>query len=299
MGAHRAGYAVLAGRPNVGKSTLLNAVCGFKLAIVTPKPQTTRNRILGVVHRPEAQIVWVDTPGLYRARGELGRRMVKGASAAVREADVVVLVADATGPGPRAEASILSSLGPGPVVLALSKVDLVRPKEKLLPLLTAYAEAHPFHALVPVSGKQASGIDRLVEEVVSVLPEHPPYWGPETLTDRPERFLVTELIREAAFHQLGDELPYSIAVTIDGYEEGEHLHRIAATLHIERETQKRIVVGKGGERIKKIGASARVSIEALVAKKVYLELFVRVTAGWTADEGMLDEMGLDSGGSRD
>jgi GTP-binding protein Era len=289
---HRAGYAVLAGRPNVGKSTLFNALCGTKLAIVTPKPQTTRNRILGVVHRPDAQIVWIDTPGLYRPKNELGRRMVSGATAAVREADVVVLVADATIGSPRTDA--LSSLpGDRPVVLALNKVDLVHPRERLLPLLDAYARAFEFAALVPISATRASGLDRLLDEVVLRLPEHPPYWGPDTLTDRPERFLVAELVREAAFLQLGEELPYSVAVSVDRFEEGERLDRISATLHVERDSQKRIVVGRGGARIKSIGTRARREIEALLGRRVHLELFVRVTSGWTDEQRLLDELGVE------
>ncbi len=287
---HRAGFVALVGRPNVGKSTLLNFLLGQKLSITTPKPQTTRNRILGIKTTPGAQMLLLDTPGIHAPRGHLGKTMVHAALGALEEADVVVLLTEIGRSRPGAaptqpDALVLERMADltAPVILALNKIDLVRRKSLLLPVLEAYQRAREFAALVPISAVNGTGVDALVGEIVARLPASPPLYPEADLTDRPERFFAAELVREAVITHTRGEVPYAVAVTIDRYEETPDLVRIGATIHVERESQKAIVVGKAGALIKAIGTAARVQIERLTGAHVFLDLWVRVDADWSRD----------------
>ena len=297
----RAGVVALVGRPNVGKSTLLNALVGEGISIVTAKPETTRDRVLAVVTRPggsDAQLVVVDTPGLHQPHRRLGEYMNSEARAAAEDADAVVMVADATdrGEGPARDAKVLEALAgvTKPVILALNKVDRVRPKEALLPALVAYDAARAFAAIVPISASTGDGVDRLVAELVARMPEGHALYPDDTLTDRPERFFVAERIREAVITETGEELPYVTAVEIDRYDERPAVPRIAATIHVERAGQKKILVGAGGERIRAVGATARAAIERLLGRQVFLELWVRVSPDWTRSPEALTRFGYQS-----
>ncbi len=294
----RAGYVALVGRPNVGKSTLLNALAGEEVSITTPKPETTRDRILAVLTRPDAQLVLLDTPGVHRAHGALGEHMNREARDAANDADVVVLVVDATegALGPAREAEVLEALGSvtKPVILAVNKVDRLRPRNLVIPVLDAYAKVRAFDALVPVSASTKDNLGPLFDEIVSRLPEGPALFPEDTLTDRPERFLVAERIREAVIHETGEEIPYVTAVTIDRFDEKNPVLHLQATVHVERAGQKKIVVGSGGERVRAIGTRARVAIEKLLGRKVYLELWVKVSAEWTRSHESLARFGYTS-----
>ncbi len=297
-GVTRSGTIALVGRPNVGKSTLLNALVGEALSIVTPKPETTRERVLAVVTRPfgtDAQIVVVDTPGIHRPHRRLGEFMNTEARAAATNADVVVLVADAAEglPGIERDSLVLASLETvkAPVVLVLNKVDRVRPREALLPLLDAYGKKRDFAAIIPVSAEKSDGIDRLVAEVVKHLPEGPALYPVDTLTDKPERYFVAERIREAVIGETGEEVPFVTAIEIETYDERPSIPRITASIHVERAGQKKIVVGAGGERIRAIGVRARASIEVLLGRKVFLELWVKVSPDWTRDTEAMGRFG--------
>jgi GTP-binding protein Era len=289
----RAGRVALAGRPNVGKSTLLNALVGQKLAIVAPKPQTTRTHLLGVMLRsdPPTQIAFVDTPGLHRPKNALGRALVESAKGVVGDVDLVVLVADVgkdpepPKQGDRDDEALATVRAAGkPALLALNKIDRVADKTKLLPVLDGWLARHPFEAVVPISAKTGNGLDRLVAELRARLPEGPLYAeGEEALTDRPERFFAAELVREQLIAQTREEVPHSVAVVIDRYVDESTLARIDATIVVEKASQKKIVVGARGARIKEIGTAARIQIEALVGKKVMLTLWVKVIPEWTDD----------------
>lgn len=294
----RAGVVALVGRPNVGKSTLLNALIGESLSIVTAKPETTRDRVLAVVTRPggsDAQLVVVDTPGLHQPHRRLGEYMNDEARNAAEDADVVVLVADATdlAAGPGRDARVLEALAgvSRPVVLALNKIDRVRPKEALLPALVAYEAARPFAAIVPLSAGTGDGVDRLVSELVARMPEGPALYPDDTLTDRPERFFVAERIREAIIEETGEEIPYVTAVEIERFEERAAVPHISAAIHVERPGQKKIVVGAGGERVRAVGTRARAAVEKLLGRKVFLELWVKVTPDWTRSSDALARLG--------
>jgi GTP-binding protein Era len=293
MGVHRTGFVALVGRPNVGKSTLLNRMLGAKLSIVSRKPQTTRNRILGVYHTDDLELALVDTPGLHEPRNLLGRRMVEQARAGLQEVDAVVWLID---PAIESDPDHPQSLLPlivateKPVVLAPNKIDLL-PKHGLLPLLERYAAAHGFAALVPVSAKHGDGVEALVSELRSLMPEGPPLFGRDVLTDRSERFLVAELVREKLVRQTGQELPYTTAVQVEGWEEEASLVRIAVRIVVERKSQKAIVIGKGGHRIKRIGIDARRDIEGLLGCKVFLVTHVAVDPGWSQKASRVDRFG--------
>lgn len=299
----QAGFAALSGRPNVGKSTLLNAILGEKLAAVTPKPQTTRERILGVKTFPDAQIAFVDTPGIHKARREINQLMVREAVKALSEVDAVVLVIDAREPSREEEELLLAELEKikKPAILALNKIDKLPKKHVLLPLLDSWSKRYPFAALVPISALTGEGIDILLDELKKLMPEGPPLFPEDQFTDRPARFLVAELIREQVFLSTGEEIPYSSAVTIDRYEDPEERGetggkpravRISATIHVERESQKSIVIGHKGQMLKKIGSDARREIEALLGKKVFLELFVRVEPNWSRNPRAIRKLGI-------
>jgi GTP-binding protein Era len=290
----KSGFAVIAGAPNAGKSTLLNRMLGQKVSITSKKPQTTRNRILGVVHRPNAQIVFIDTPGIHKAKKPLNIRIVDTALSALADVDIALVVADAAKPDPDSEAYILKKLRSNrkPVILALNKIDLVE-KVKLLDMISSWSQAYPFETIIPVSAKNGEQVDVLVENMENILPEGPPFFPEETLTDLPERFIAAEMVREKVFRFTGEEIPYATAVTIDTFDENpaKKIVKINATIHVERNSQKGIIIGKKGSRLKQIGQAARQDIERLLGTRVYLELFIRVQKNWSRDTKALRRFG--------
>jgi GTP-binding protein Era len=290
----RSGFVAIIGRPNVGKSTLLNAILGQKIAITSNKPQTTRNRILGISNQPHGQILFLDTPGIHRGEGKLNRYMVEQATSACAEVDLVLFLVEADDRPGGGDDYVLELLarGSAPVLLVINKMDKV-PRERLLPLIAAYAGRFPFREIVPVSALTGEGVQELVDVVQTHLPEGPRYYPEEMVTDLPERFIVAEMVREQVLRQTRDEVPYGVAVTVDTFQERpeRELVVIQATVRVERDSHKRIVVGKGGERIKAIGRAARLEIERLLACRVFLELFVRVDPRWTESERLLREFG--------
>ena len=293
--APRAGYASLIGRPNAGKSTLLNQIIGEKIAIVSDKPQTTRNRILAVKNVDGGQIVFVDTPGIHRPLHRLNVRMVDAAVDTLREVDVVALVFDAsTRPGRGDEyVSNLLRNARTPVVLVLNKIDLVA-KQKLLPLIEQAQAWHDFAAIVPVSAVTGDGVDRLERELLTHLPESEPIYPDDFLTDQPERVFVAETVREKVLQHTRAELPFSTAVVVDQFDETERdrLLRLYCTIYVEQESQKPIVIGRGGGMLKRIGTEARQDLERFFDTKVYLDLRVKVNADWRNDDRTLDELGV-------
>lgn len=293
----KSGFVSLIGRPNAGKSTLLNRFAGQKLAIVSEKPQTTRHRILAIRHVPDQhQIVFIDTPGIHKPMHGMNRRMVDASLATLREADVVVFVVDATvrpGAGDAFVVDLLRKSGV-PTIVALNKVDLVH-KPRLLPLLQHYGAAGAFRALVPMSAATGEGVDALEREIVDALPEGEPLYPEDYLTDQTERTLAAELVREKVLRHTHDELPFTTAVLIDGFEEPEKpggLTRIHASILVDHDSQKPIVIGKGGALIKRIGTEARLDLEEMLGGKVFLQLHVKVREDWRDNERLLDEMGL-------
>ena len=292
---HRSGFVGIVGRPNVGKSTLLNRVLGCKIAAVTPKPQTTRRRLLGIKTLPAAQILFVDTPGIHPARDLMSQRMVERARQSLPESDAVLWMIDARhglAAGDREIAALLAPL-PKPVVVAVNKID-GRTRTALLPLIAAVAALAPDRAVVPVSALSGENVDRLLDALVATLPEGPRFYPPDELTDEPERALVAEIIREKVMLETREEIPYAVAVTVDAFEEkpARDLVVINATLHVARASQKPILIGQRGSRMKAVGQSARADIEALLGRRVFLELFVRVQADWPKHLARLREFGL-------
>ena len=290
----RSGFVAIIGRPNVGKSTLLNRILGEKIVITSDKPQTTRNRIHGIHTLPDAQIVFIDTPGIHQARSSLNKYMVDTALSSLKGADAVLFLVEATSPAGNRESLILQNLTDVevPVFLVINKIDLV-PKESLLPLIDSYSRLHSFHGVIPLSAATGDGVEQLVKGVRDTLPEGPRYFPDDILSDVPERFIVAEIIREKVFRLTRDEIPYSVAVVIDSFKEREDgsLISISATINVERDSQKGIIIGRKGEMLKRIGSQARQDIERLVAAKVFLELFVRVSRQWTESSRMLKEFG--------
>jgi GTP-binding protein Era len=292
----RAGFVALIGRPNVGKSTLLNRLVGEKMAIVSPRPQTTRTRITGIRHLPAAQIVFVDTPGLHGTSGPLGQFMAKSAERALEDVDVICFVVEATGRPDRIDDEALTWLGAvrAPVYCCLNKVDLVAPKSRLLPLIEAYRARYPFAEIVPLSATAGTNSDRLLDAIVTALPERPPYFPSDYLTDQPETFFVAEAIREKIFYLMRQEVPYACAVRVAELTERrqpECLY-LRAGIFVEHESQKGIVIGKGGSMLKRIGAMAREDLERFFGIKVYLDLRVEVRRNWRTDEKALREFGF-------
>ena len=294
--AFRSGFVSTIGRPNAGKSTLLNALVGEKLAIVTRKPQTTRNRIQGIVNvdhkgkRPAGQIVLVDTPGVHKPINSLNRRMMKEVYDALEGCDLLLLIVDATekfGTGDRFVLDIVKKSGQ-PCFLLLNKIDKLD-KQRLLPLIAEYKERDDFAEIIPISAMKRQGLDTLLDAVVKTLPEGPRYFPKDQITDQPERFLVAELIREQVLLATEQEVPYATTVLIEQYEEGSRLTRIAATIYCERDGQKAILIGKQGANLKKIGTAARLQIERLLNTKVFLELFVKVRPGWRDSRDFVQE----------
>ncbi len=279
--AFRSGFVAVVGRPNAGKSTLVNRLVGQKIAIVTSKPQTTRNRIQGIVTKPQGQIVFIDTPGLHEADSALGRQMMKEVAAALEGIDVLLLMVDASRMHPHADDLLLEKAKRfrGKTILALNKVDRL-PKPKLLPLIDAFANAFEFAAIVPISALKGNGCEELLEEILKQLPEGEPYFPEDQVTDQPERFLAAEIIREKAIQVMYHEVPYALAVVVEKYEETPKLLRIEALMNVERDSQKKILIGHKGEMLKKIGTEARKELEAILGSKIYLGLFVKVAPDW-------------------
>ena len=291
---HRASTIAIVGRPNVGKSTLLNRLVGQKVSITSRRPQTTRHRVLGIVTRPDAQLVFVDTPGLQAHHGsELNRRMNRAAAQAMAEVDVVLVLIEALHLG-KQDRHVLQLLPAGvPAVAAISKIDLVKTRDALLPFLASLSAAFPFAGLVPVSAKTGRQTDELLDALAALLPEAPPLYGADEITDRSERFLAAELLREKLFRLLGEELPYAAAVEIERFEVDGRLRRIAATVLVDRPGHKPIVIGKGGEKLKAIATQARTDMEKLFGGKVFLEVWVKVKKGWMDDPAVLARLGYD------
>ncbi len=296
----KSGMVAIVGPPNAGKSTLMNSLLGQKISIVSPKPQTTRNRILGVVNEDEYQIVLLDTPGLHKSRVPLNREMVKIAMDSLGEVDVVLFLIDISLPMPekvkeakeKEFVEIMNKVN-CPAILILNKVDLLE-KEKLLPMISAYSALFPFSSVIPLSALRGDGTKQLIQEVLTLLPIGPRYFPEDIPTDATERFLVAEIIREKVFLQTGQEIPYSSAVTIESFKEDteKKLVTIHATIVIERDSQKGIVIGKGGKKLKSIGTAARHDIEKLIGEKVLLKLWVKVKKKWSEDQRFLKELGF-------
>jgi len=288
---HRAGFVAIVGRPNAGKSTLLNRLVGQKIAIVTSKPQTTRNRIQGIVTRPEGQIVFIDTPGIHEAKSFLNKQMMREINAAVEGIDVLLLMADASTLQPYADPLLIDRAKrfAGKVILALNKVDKL-PKAKLLPMLESFRKAFPFTAMIPISALKGDGIDELGQEILNHLPEADPFFPEDQVTDQPERFLAAEIVREKAISLTYHEVPHALAVFVDKWEEKSKLLRIEATMHVERGSQKKILIGHKGEMLKKIGTQARKELEKLFDTKVYLGLFVKVVPDWRENPQHVSEL---------
>jgi GTP-binding protein Era len=291
----RSGFVAIAGPPNAGKSTLLNRILGEKISITSKKPNTTRNRIVGVWHGTGAQIVFMDTPGVFPARDALNLRMVDTAFAALGDADLVLLVIDVAHPDPNAERFLVKRLQSvrHPVILVLNKIDLIR-KDRLLSVIDHWSGLHAFEAVVPISAADGTQVVELIEAMVAALPEGPPFFPEDTLTDLPQRFLVAETIREKVFRFTGEEIPYAAAVTIDSFREEKNgeLVKIEATVHVERESQKGIVIGRNGSKLKQIGSAARQEMEGMLKARVYLKLFVRVQKNWRKDTRAIRRFGL-------
>jgi GTP-binding protein Era len=290
----KSGFVAIVGAPNVGKSTLLNQMLGEKISITSKKPQTTRNRIIGIVHRPHSQLIFIDTPGIHRAERALNIRIVDVALSALRDVDVVLVMIDVANPDPDSEAFLVKKLKKQkqPVVLALNKIDLVA-KRTLLSIIDNWSKSYAFEAVIPVSAILGDQIDELLDAMEALLPESPPLYPDQALTDMPERFIAGEMIREKVFRLTGQEIPYSTAVTVESFSEEKRggLVKIHATIHVERASQKGMIIGKHGTRLKMIGTEARKEIERMVGTKVYLKLFVRVHKNWSKDTKALRKFG--------
>ena len=287
----RCGYVAIAGAPNVGKSTLLNRILGRPLSIATPKPQTTRRRLLGVETQGDVQVIFCDTPGIHPARGLMHDRMNAEARQGVREADVVCWILDATRGIRHIDRDEAPGLVEGKTVIAINKCDAIA-KGAVLPLIADTARLSPGCEIYPVSARSGEGVGALVDHLLSRMPAGPWLYDPELFTDQSERFLVGELVREQLFLQLERELPYRIAVVVDVFRDGPKHTSISATIFTDSDSTKRIIVGKGGSRIKNVGIVARQHIEELLGRKVFLELFVKVKPGWQDDPRFLAEIGL-------
>jgi GTP-binding protein Era len=291
--AFRAGFASVVGRPNVGKSTLVNALVGQKVAIVSDKPQTTRNRILAVVNRPEGQIVLFDTPGIHKPQHRMNERMVEAALRSLGQVDLVLWVVDISegyGPGERYVRETLRQ-SEKPVMLVINKIDTA-PRPRILPAIEQYRRFLDFVEIVPVSALTGENVDLLAQRIVAHLPAGERLYPEEFLTDQPERFFVAEMIREQILRKTREEIPYATGVVIESFKEEPALVRIEATILAERDTQKAILIGRGGAMLKAVGSAARREIEAFLDTKVYLGLFVKVRERWREDPGVLEEMGL-------
>lgn len=288
------GFVSIIGRPNVGKSTLLNRIIGEKIVITSDKPQTTRNRIQGIHNIPNGQIVFIDTPGIHAGRSRLNRSMVDVARSAISGVDLLLLVVDSTGQADAAFVNDILKKVTTPVVLVLNKVDLISDKNQLLEKISDWAVLHPFKEIVPISAGSGDGVEHLVSVITGYLPEGPAMFPDDILTDMPEKFIVAEMIREKVFRMTRDEVPYSTAVVVESFIERENgVIAISAAIMLERDTQKGIIIGKRGEMLKKIGSQARQDIERLLDTRVFLELFVKVVENWSERPSKLRELGYE------
>lgn len=289
----KSGYVSIIGEPNVGKSTLLNAMMGEKLAIVTPKPQTTRNQITGIVTTEVYQIIFVDTPGVLKPRYRLHNEMVKAAYRAIRDADVVIYMIDVQQPTPLLEESILDKIQTArqKTILAINKIDRIS-SLALLPIITEYSEKFPFTEILPISAKTKEGVSKLLDLIVAYLPEGPRYFPEDQISDKPERFFIAETIREKLFINAQQEIPYASSVVVEEFKERSNgITYIRALIYAERESQKRILIGERGKMIKRIGRLARMEIEQFLNSRVFLDLHVSVKANWRRDPRKLKDMG--------
>jgi GTPase len=294
----RSGFVCILGRPNAGKSTLLNALVGEKLAIISPKPQTTRNRIQGIVHVPKrkgregAQIVLIDTPGVHKPDSSLGRKMMVEVREALEGCDLVLVLMDVTrklDPRDQFALELLKHSGT-PAFLILNKVDLIRDKGRLLPIIEEYRRLHDFQEVIPISALKRQGLDVLLEKVISALPAGPRYFPEDQTTDQPARFMAAEIIREQVLLATEEEIPYATTVIVDSFEEDKRLTRVSATIYCEREGQKGILIGKRGAMLKRIGTAARLQMQRMLGTKVFLELYVKVQPGWRESRSFLEEL---------
>ena len=293
------GFACILGRPNAGKSTLLNALVGEKLAIISPKPQTTRNRILGIIHvaktksLPAGQVVLIDTPGVHRPDSSLGRKMMGEVREALEGCDVILFIVDAAKRRDENDQFVMDMVRKSgtPAFLLLNKIDLLRgKKQELLPAIEQYSKLHEFKEVIPLSARRREGLDLLLEKLVKALPEGPHYFPADQVTDQPLRFMAAEAIREQVLVATSEEVPYATTVAIEQFEEDPRLTRIAAVIYCERAGQKAILVGKGGKMLKAIGTAARLQIQKMLGTRVYLELFVKVQAGWRESRAFVEEL---------
>ena len=292
----KSGFVSIIGRPNVGKSTLLNNILGEKISIATPKPQTTRNRITGIKNLPGSQVVFWDTPGIHKAKDVMNKMMVKSAVSTLTEVDLLLFVVECDrliGGGDEYILSLLKEVKT-PAILVLNKIDTVK-KNELLPIMERFSAKHSFEDVIPISAMTGEGVDVLLEKVSSYMSPGPRYFPDDAVTDCPERFIVSELIREKVFLFLHEEIPYKTAVDIEMFREDEkkNLIVINAVIYVDRDPHKRIIVGKGGTMLKKIGTQARKDMESLLGARVYLEIFVKVKKGWSSSQSMLRELGID------
>jgi len=294
MAPFKSGFISILGRPNVGKSTLFNRVLGDKIAIVAERPQTTRNRILGIKNVEGGQFIFMDTPGIHEGRSELNRRMVSTAIVSGRDSDVLLFMIEASSPLVEKDRQMTESLrgSKGVPFLVINKIDLVK-RKNLLPIIDQYQKVHSFQEIIPISAITGEGVDTLLDEILKVLPETPRYYPEDMITDQTERFLVAEIIREKVIRQSYQEIPYSTAVTIEEFKERpeKNMVVIKGTIHVERDSQKKILIGKGGQKLRKIGEEARKEVEALLGTKVFLELWVSVEKNWTRDPLALNRLG--------
>jgi GTPase len=294
----RSGFVCILGRPNAGKSTLLNALVGEKLAIISPKPQTTRNRIQGVVHIPKrkgkdgGQIVLIDTPGVHKPDSSLGRKMMVEIREALEGCDLVLVIVDVAHQLDDRDKFARDMLrqSKARAFLLLNKIDLIPDKSKLLPLIDEYRKLYDFAEVIPISALKRKGLGDLLSMILKALPAGPAYFSEDEVTDQPARFMAAEIIREQVLLNTSEEIPYATAVVVDSFEEGNRLTRIAATIYCERDGQKGILVGKGGRMLKKIGTAARIQIEHMLGTKVFLELYVKAEPGWRDSRTFVEEL---------
>ncbi len=292
---YRSGFAALIGRPNAGKSTLLNLLVGEHIAAVSAKPQTTRTRIQGIITRPEAQIIFVDTPGIHKPGYALNRRMMAVVMEALVQVDVILLMRDATaqfGSGERFALELVKGCQQ-PTFLLLNKIDLIKEKAKLLPLIDQYSHQHQFAEIIPISARTGDGVELMIQKLIEYLPAGPPLYDPDTFTDQVERNIVAELVREKILELTGEELPFATAVRTEYWQEQPDATEIHCVIYVERESQKPIIIGHGGRMLKQVGTRARREIEKLLARHIRLHLFVRVQKHWRNDPRTLDELGIE------
>ena len=296
MNIYKSGFVAVIGRPNVGKSTLINHIIGQKIAIMSDKPQTTRSRIQCIFNMEDAQMIFLDTPGIHKPKHKLGEYMLKAAEGTLKEVDVIFFVVDATEKFGGGEKYIIERLNSTkrPVILVINKIDLIE-NEKTLPIIAGYSNKYNFAAVVPISAVDGTNVDQLILETKKYLPEGPQYYPADMVTDQPERLIIAELVREKLLHSTEDEVPHSIAVDVDEIKKRDNGDTyIRATIYVERDSQKGIIIGKHGEMLKNVGKLARPEIEMLIGTKVYLDLWVKVKKNWRNSQGAIQNFGLGS-----